>query len=73
MPDLKGLRLKEVLLDLAETGRRTRLARIAHSEAMAATLDSITRSRELLTEADAMLARGDKAFIEEYYRKARKG
>jgi hypothetical protein len=70
MPDLKQLTdLKQLRTDFVDNIDRMRRARAEHSDAMEATRDSITQSRALLTEVDAMLAKGEKAFIEEYYRK----
>jgi hypothetical protein len=66
---MPSLDLEQLRADLAGTTDRMRRARANHSDAMAAAHNSLTQSRELLTEADALLAKGDNAFIEEYYRK----
>jgi hypothetical protein len=63
VPDLKQLRS-----EYAEERDRMRRARAGHSDAMAATQRSLSQSHELLTEADAMLSKGDKTFLEAYFR-----
>jgi hypothetical protein len=59
--------------DVTDHTDRVFRACFGHADNVAAMRNSLFQSRALMVEVDAMLAKGDKALIEEYYSAAKKG
>jgi hypothetical protein len=70
-------RLKVIISEFAADGAdhtdRMFSLRRGHFDDTEAARNTFIQSRELLAEADAMLAKIDKALIQEYYRAAKQG